>query len=374
MSGERACGRAAATTAVCRAAMLAMVLVLMVIAYFPFTWSPPRMVRNQVARDQDGSLRFGGMNYARTSATPSWLQEVRTSGAIRIRLQATPQSPRQNALIMVLASDHWHTDFAIGQYRSSLQVWLRRPGTDTEGVPGFAVDGVLQPQRRISVEVMLQHGDLRIAVDGRTRLTGHLPTGLTRMWGPGQIALGDEVHGGDPWHGQIRLAQVRTPGYAVDYVRPGALAIPQRYLYLPDHIRPFPPTTRNQWLAAFLNMLSFIPLGFLIVVSGRPPVRLAPATLLAVAAAVVLGAGKFLFHARHTSVVNMVMQVAGGLLGALLASRLAHAKHKTAWLRAADCGTRPGTYRRKALLEPHMRPAATAEAVVLPTRRRDSPT
>jgi hypothetical protein len=176
------------------------------------------------------------------------------------------------------------------------------------------------------VEVTLRHGGLRIDVDSRTRLAAHLPAGSLRMWSPGQIALGDEVHGGNPWHGQIRRAQVRTPGHAVDYVRPGALSIPQSYLYLPDHIRPFPPTTWKQWLAAFLNMLSFIPLGFLIVLSGRPPVRLAPATLLAAALAVVLGAGKFLFHARHTSVINIVMQAAGGLLGALLASRLAHAK------------------------------------------------
>jgi hypothetical protein len=246
MRGERACGRAAATVAVCRVALLAMLLVLIVIAYFPFAWSPPRMVRNQVTRDEDGSLRFGGMNYARTSAAPSWLQEVRTSGAIQIQLQAAPQSLRQDALIIVLASDHWHTDFAIGQYHSGLQVWLRRPGTDTEGVPGFAVDRVFRPQQWTSVEVVLEHGDLRVDVGGTTRLTGHLPADSPRMWGPGQIALGDEVHGGNPWHGQIRHAQVRTAGHAVNYVHPGALSIPQSYLYLPDHIRPFPPTTWKQ--------------------------------------------------------------------------------------------------------------------------------
>jgi hypothetical protein len=306
-----------------------MILVLIVIAYFPFAWSPPRIVRNQVTRGQDGSLRFGTMNYARTSATPAWLQQVRTSGAIQIQLQAAPQSLQQNALVMVLASDHWHTDFAIGQYHSNLEVWLRRRGTDTEGVPGFAVGGVFQPHRWTTVAVTLQHGDLRINVGGRTRLTDRLPAGSPRMWGPGQLALGDAVHGGNPWQGQIRRAQVRAPGHVVDYVRPGALSIPRSYLYVPDHIRPFPPTTWQQWLAAFLDMLSFIPLGFLIVLSGRPPVRLAPATLLAAALAVMLGAGKFLFHARHASVVDIMMQAAGGLLGALLASRLAYARHRT---------------------------------------------
>jgi len=66
-----------ATPSVCRAALLGVVLVLMVIAYFPFAWSPPCTVRNEVTRTTDGSLRFGDMNNARTPGTPAWLPEVR---------------------------------------------------------------------------------------------------------------------------------------------------------------------------------------------------------------------------------------------------------------------------------------------------------
>lgn len=333
MRGARVHGGAVAATAVCRAALLCVVLMLIVIAYFPFTWSPPRTVRNQVTRGEYGALRFGGMNDARTSAPPGWLPEVRASGTIDIQLQAAPQSLQQNALIMVLGSDYWHTDFAIGQYHSDLEIWLLRPGTDTRGVPGFTVHAVLQPRQWTSVEVALQHGDLRISVRGRTSVTGRLPADFARAWSPGQLALGDEVHGGNPWHGEIRIVRVLTLGYAVDYVRPGALSIPQSYLYLPDHIEPFPPATRKQWLLAFLDMLSFIPLGFLIVPSRRPPVRPAAATLVTVALAVTLAAGKFLFHARHTSVANVLMQAAGGLLGAWLASRLVRARHLAGWLR-----------------------------------------
>ena len=332
--------------AVCRVSLLGMVLLLIVIAYFPFAWSPPHTVRNQVTRSADGSLHFGEMNYARTPGTPAWLQEVRTSGTIQIQLQARPQSPRQDAAIMMLASDFWHNDFAIGQDHSDLQVWLRRPGSDISGDPPFVIPGVLQQQRWSSVEVILQGGDLRIDVDGRTRLTEHLPSDSPRVWSPGQIALGDEVHGGGPWQGQIRMAQVRTPGYDVDYIRPGALLIPASYLYLPDHIEPFPPMNRGQWLLAFLDMLSFIPAGFLIVLARRPPMRPVPATLLAASLAVALAAGKFLFNARHTSLTNIVMQTVGGLLGALLATWLAHARLRTASRRgqrhprtAVDSGT-----------------------------------
>jgi hypothetical protein len=331
--------------AVRRVALLGMILVLIVIAYFPFAWSPPHTVRNQAVRSTDGSLQFGEMNFARTPGTPAWLQEVRTSGTIQIRLRARPQS-LQHAAIMMLASDFWHTDFAIGQDHSNLQVWLRRPGSDLNGDPPFVIPGVFQPQRWSNVEVILQRGGFHIDVDGRTRLTAHLPAGSPRVWSPGQIALGDEVHGGGPWQGQILVAQVLTPGHDVDYIGPGALSIPVSYLYVPDHIEPFPPMNGEQWLLALLDMLSFISFGFLIVLARRPPVRPIPASLLAGAFAVTLAAGKFLFHARHTSLTTVVMEAFGGLLGAFLATWLAHAKLRTASRRgqlyqcaALDCGT-----------------------------------
>jgi len=270
------------------------------------------------------------MNDARTPATPAWLDHVRTSGMIQIQLQADPQSLQQSAAIMMLASDYWNTDFCIGQDHSDLVVWLRRPGSDANGAPPFTIAGVFQPKRWTSVNVMLQQGDLRIEVDGRTRLSEHLPIDSPPLWSQGRIALGDEVHGGGPWRGQIRLAQVRTKGDTVDYVRQGALSMPTRYLYFPDHIEPFPPLGLLAWITAFLDMLSFIPLGFLVVLARNPPMRPVVATLLGVGFAVALAAGKFLFDGRHTAVLNIVLEATGGLLGALLAWRLVRTRRGTA--------------------------------------------
>jgi hypothetical protein len=208
-------------------------------------------------------------------------------------------------------------------------VWLRRPGSNANGDPPFVIRGVLQPQRWTSVDLRLLRGDLRINVGARTRLTEHLPADSLQAWGQGQIALGDEVHGGGPWQGQVRLAQVRTPGHSVDYVRPGALSIPASYLYLPDHIESFPPKDLKSWLTVFLHMLTFIPVGFLIVLARRLPVRPVPATLLAAALALALAAGKFLFYGRHAAMADIVAESAGGLLGAVLAWQLTHVKHST---------------------------------------------
>ena len=243
----------------------------------------------------------------------------------RFSFEFEPQSLREHASIMMLASDFWNTDFAIGQDHSDLLVWLRRPGSNGNGDPPFVVEGVVQPQRWNHVGVMVQRNHITIRVEGRRRLAERLPPDSLGVWGPGQIALGDEVHGGGPWQGRILHAEVRTSAHAVDYVQPGALSIPRSYLYLPDHVESFTPMDTEDWLHALLHLLSFIPVGFLIVLARRPPVRPVPATLIAAVLAVVLAGGKFLFHARHTSVADIVVQVAGALLGALLASRLARA-------------------------------------------------
>jgi VanZ family protein len=324
MNNERA-GRA---TTVFRISLVLMVLLLVLIAYFPFDWSPPRTVVNQVTRSTNGSLQFGEMNRARASGTAAWLPAVRTSGVIEVELEAAPGSLQADAAIMVLARDYWDTDFAIGQYHSTLLVWLRRPGSDVNGGPPLAIDRVFQLHRWTRVQVTLEHDDLRVAVDGEARLTERVPTDSLQTWGPGQIALGDEVHGGDPWRGEVRRATVRTRGHAVDYVMPGALSIPRSYLYLPDHVEPFPPVNTEQWLTALLDMLSFVLLGVVLVLARTPPARPIPATFVAATLAVVLAAGKFLFLGRHTSVLNIALDVLGGLLGALLAWQMAMARRR----------------------------------------------
>jgi hypothetical protein len=323
--GSRAGGRFVVLS---RVALLGILLLLVVGAYYPFVWDPPRTVRNEVTRSANGTLGFGEMNKARTVGAPAWLPVVRATGSIQVHLEFDPRSLRQQASIMMLASDSWHTDFAIGQAGSSLSVWLRRPGSDPNGDPPFAIVGAVRPRQWNSVELILQHDELRIVADGKLRLTERLPAYSTSLWGGGEIALGGEIHGGGAWQGSIRQAEVGPPGHAVDYVRPGTLLIPESYLYLPDHIEPFPPTNSEQWLLAFADLLSFIPVGFLIVWVRSPPVHPVPAVLFATVLAVMLAAGKFLFHARHTSVANVGMQVIGASLGAWLAWRMTYVSRR----------------------------------------------
>lgn len=321
------------SVAACRALLAAVIIVLIVGAYYPFSWDPPRTVHNQVARMSSGILRFGGQNYARTQAPPAWLPAARRSGAVEIQLEADSAAPNQRASMMMLASDFWHMDFSVQQQRSDLYLWLRRPGSDPEGDPPFVVHGVVQPHHWISVDVLLRGDRLRIEVGSRTRLATRIPANTPSAWGPAEIALGDAVHGGNPWQGEIKQAEVRTGGFAVNYVHPGALSIPPNDFYSPDHIEPFPPPDIAQWLRALVDVLTFIPAGFLIVWSRRRPLHPAAATVLAAVLALALAAGKFLFHGRHTSLANVLGQTIGALLGALVAWQLARSARSSMGLR-----------------------------------------
>lgn len=320
-AGPRAQGLTVSLAA-CRAALAVVIALLVVLAYYPFSWDPPHTVHNQVTRTVSGALRFGTSNKASTLATPGWLPAVRRTGEVQILLDADPVSAREHAPMIMLGSDFWHVDFAIAQERSDVDVWLRRPGSRVNGAPPFVIAGVITPGRWISMDVTARSGRLSISVDGRTRLTSRIPAGGLRSWSQGQVALGGDVQDSFPWQGQIRVAEVRAPGYTADYMRRGALSIPTSYLSVPGHIEPFPPVTARQWLLALVDLLTFIPAGFLIAWSRRPPISPVPATVLAGALAVLLAAGKFLFSARHTSLGDVLGQVIGALAGALLAWRL----------------------------------------------------
>jgi hypothetical protein len=294
------------------------VAVLALLAYFPFAWDPPHTVRNDVHRTAEGDLWFGERNAARTSGSPEWLVAAQRAGCLAIDLEARPRFPQHHpASIMMLARDFWHTSFAVGQDDRNLLLWLRRRGSSDNGDPPFMVPDVFRPNHWARVRVEIDGVRLAVIVDGKVRLHESLPPATLKDWRSGQIALGDEVHSGIGWRGEIRRAEVTTVGDSIDYVQAG-LVVPSSYFYFPDHIAPFPPPEASEWVILVFHLLSFIPVGLLIMWTRRPPVRVLSATIMAFGIAVVLALGKFLFDGRHTSAADLVLQLLGGLIGAML--------------------------------------------------------
>jgi VanZ family protein len=219
----------------------------------------------------------------------------------------------------MLARDYWHTSFAIEQDDTNLVLWLKRSGSTDNGDPPFTVADVFRRNHWSRVGVRIAGMRLAVIVDGKVRLNEDLPSNPLSSWHNGRIALGNEVHGGNGWSGEIRRAEVTTVGNSIDYVRSEALRLPRSYFYLPDHITPFPPPTTGEWFILVLHLLSFIVVGFLIMWTRRPPLGVPIATITAFGLAVVLAVGKFFFDGRHTSIADLVVQSLGGLIGAMLA-------------------------------------------------------
>jgi hypothetical protein len=302
--------------------LVGLVAMLAVVAYYPFTWDPPRIVGNTVARDADGSLRFGTMNRARTGGSPGWLDAARRSGWAEIHLVVLPAFPRteSESPIMLLARDYWRLDFSISEADSRMNLRLRRTGSNVEGEPPIVVDGAFRPGHWTTIDVFLRGDRVTVAVDGERRADQQFGAGSFDLWKGGRLALGGEVNGGGAWQGEIRTAEVRTAVGSVDYVTPGAVTVPASYFLLTDHVTPFPPPTPTEWLILLFHLASFIPIGYVLVTSRLLRGGVRTATLAAGALALALAAGKFVFP-RHTAVADVVVQVIGAFLGALLATR-----------------------------------------------------
>jgi hypothetical protein len=195
--------------------------VLAVTAYYPFDWDPPRTVRSDVTRTADGALRFGESNAANSQGTPVWLEEARMTGRVEVDLEVRPLVAQVHGpLSIMLATNYWQTDFAIGQNRSDLLVWLRRLGSDGDGGPAFVVSDVFHARRWTRLRLRVEGANLRIDVDSTMRFLEPVPKGSLRQWGDARVALGGKPGGGGAWPGEIHKAEIRTGGHAVDYVRP----------------------------------------------------------------------------------------------------------------------------------------------------------
>lgn len=315
MDGERS--RAAAWL------LLAVVAVLVLLAYYPFRFDPPRVVTNDVSRTPAGTLTFDDHNRARTEGTPDWLPAACKGQEFSAVLVARPRAQQHRDLsIMMVAADASHTNFCLGQDGTDLVLWLRRGGSTADGTPTYVVPNAFVPGHWTTTRVTVRGDRLRVTVDGATRVRDTLAGDSLRTWGAGRMVLGDEVHGGRGWRGELRRAQVTTTAGTVDYTAPGALDVPRSYLHLPEHLAPFPPAYGVEWLILGFHLFSFVPVGLLLAATRRPPLRPLTAALWALGLALLLGAGKYLFADRHIAIADLVVQVLGALVGAGLAPLL----------------------------------------------------
>jgi len=306
-------------------ALIALVLTLAAISYYPFKWNPPHQVQNGVTRTASGALHFGDENFAKTAGPPAWFADAVEKNSLDVGLVVKPAArQRWNPVsIMMLARSSDHTNFTMGQAGTSLVVWFRRLGSDPNGAPPLLVPNVFSVGRWTTIRMLVNGNRLSIAANGIVRRASPLSSESLRTWDPSsRVAFGDELYGGRAWQGEIQRALVKTPAHTTDYMRPGGLVVPKSYFNGFEHWQPsLQPSllTLEDVAVDLLHAVSFIPVGALFVRLRRPPLTVARATMCALALSLFLLLGKLLFNDRHLATADLVAETVGALVGATAA-------------------------------------------------------
>ena len=225
------------------------------------------------------------------------------------------------AVLLSLARDERHRNLDVGQRGDALVILLGRPRTRQNRQFGYSVPQVFaEPGAR---QLTLDFGDGRVVVtvDGERRLDADLPRIWARKWDPDyRLALGNDSSFARPWLGRMHSAEARAGAVREDLLALGtprpyvAFRQPVRHEVVPFTARPFRERHRDM----LVNLLGFVPIGFLFALAGdrRPLVAAGLGCALLSAS---IEAGQYFVAARVPASTDLIVNTLGGVLGGAFA-------------------------------------------------------
>jgi hypothetical protein len=181
------------------------------------------------------------------------------------------------------------------------------------------------------IDVRIRPGIIEISVDGETHVVTAMPGQLLDDWNPNfRLALGNELSGEKFWLGDIRKAVVRVGDRSFDYLASGALHFPERFKLKNYHAWKVVPfiDVHDVWSAVrdwVINLMGFVPFGWLIVMLRRPLPGFLFAIALSAVISITIETGQLLmFNDRYPSNEDIILNILGAALGAWFATRSPH--------------------------------------------------
>ena len=299
-----------------------------VVAIVPFRFDPPNLVQNRLESQQQGALVFRPPSMARTMSGPAWIDDAKRTGTLTITLKVVPAVAAQEgpARILTISKNYRSRNILLGQQGADLIVRMRRPGSNADGRPSFVVPGVFAANRARNITVSIRPGWLSVRIDGETRLRRALQIDALGNWNSTyRLALGNEVIGRRAWNGVIQRAIVVTPHFRDDLLAPGRLEVPQQWWQVPDRLRqnPFHVQLPESGIVALLHLLAFVPIGYAAARLAAKRGRYRWVAVMVFVLGVLIETSKVLFAGRHILVLNILANIAGGLVGMVFARRQA---------------------------------------------------
>jgi hypothetical protein len=284
-------------------------------------WFPLGPKRSHAARDApvvaDGTVAFRGRSVLVSPTAPDWLAAAIDSGRLDVHLSFNASSSRQDgpARLLAITHDVHHADLMIGQEGTDLVVRVRRTASDPSGDPAFIVSDAIRSDRWQQLTVSIADGRLHVILDARTVIDELLSPSADHTalssWDPAyQLTLGDELDGDREWHGRLRDVSVVTSLGTTDLLAPGDLRagtgtveiVRDRTILRPPDGSP---------LFVVLRLLIFVPIGIALGLLLPRSIAIS----IGLALPLLLALGKRFVDGRHAGLTEIVVGVAGTLIG-----------------------------------------------------------
>ena len=312
--------------------LLIVVCALIAAAFAPFTpgFEGPYWARNQ-ARFEEGTLHLSEPSIVRTRGAPAWLTPAIEHDGFELDLEVRSADGQQSgpARILTLSRDWYARNLMVAQEGENLLVRLRRPGSDLDGSPPLVARSVFGDDsvaRGAWHRVKLQVGPAGIAftVDGERYATEAPPSRpLLEDWDPGYpLSLGDELTRSRAFAGALRRATISIGERSFNLLDDGTLEQPSGFWEIPERARNMLELDRGPTSLFWIwHCAVFVPFGLALACARRRPPTWILAVSIAVPLSLLLELGKLLFEGRHPSLLHVVPDAIGTLIGVSIARR-----------------------------------------------------
>ena len=164
---------------------------------FPFQFDVPRRVRNTAERTGAEVVFPGTGIVTQPPVVDTSLADALPSGELLVDVVVVAEPDQQGpARILSLSSGVWEQSLVLGQYDSSLEVRVRRPGSSDLGTPPASLKDALAGGGDHRILVAIDRSSIVVTVDGVERWRDEAVDALSTFDPRHRIVLGNE-HGGN---------------------------------------------------------------------------------------------------------------------------------------------------------------------------------
>lgn len=307
----------------------ALVMLLVALVYWPagfYPFSPLRAHANGALSEPSGLLAFPTPGLGISNPAPAWLARARENNLLELKLELrTRNTAQQHASLISLADSTGESNFSLGQHKGHLVVHWRSPSATGSTLRSAYIGKVFDCADWQTLHIRLSGNALRVVVNGKVAAERAIAANPFPAWSShARFAVGNRIEFYDPWQGEFRTLLVGAGEGWTDLLAPGALAFPSPYTFVSsDRTRHLfsldnPAPARALIKDWIINTVGFLPLGVLLVALFRERMRVVAATLACFAVSLSIELTQILLPWRVPSLQDLLLNTAGGLIGALL--------------------------------------------------------